>query len=143
MIVWGGYGGYLNTGGIYTPACPPLTSASNPSSVPDGSTDSPFLVGLNGDGTLALSWSAACNTSDYAVMAGDLSTLAGGYNHNSLVCTTGGLTSASVNPAGATLYFLVVPHNAAVEGSYGRDSAAAERPAASLACYAQSVGSCP
>jgi hypothetical protein len=123
-------------------ACSP---SADPAAVPDGGAvpGTPLMVADAGGGAVTLTWDAACNATDYAVMAGDLSTLGSGYNHAPSVCTdAGGDLTETIAPAGTTLYFLVVPHNGASEGSYGTDSDAVERPPAVGACYAQSIGSC-
>jgi hypothetical protein len=147
MIIWGGLYGeyaasYMNNGGIYKPVCPALFY---PSTVPDGSQagDNPLSVSLVG-GLLHLEWDPACNATDYAVIAGDLSTLRdAGYNHTSLLCTTDGIPETIVNPAGNMLYFLIVPHNGTDEGSYGLDWQGNEHPPAASSCHAQNIGVCP
>lgn len=50
---------------------------------------------------------------------------------------------ATIVPGAGSMYYLVVPHNGAVEGSYGRDGAMGERPASLTACFPQSIGACP
>jgi hypothetical protein len=59
-----------------------------------------------------------------------------------VTCTTGGATTYTYAPAGDR-FFLVVPRNTAYEGSYGADSAGAERLPSSLACLPQEVSVCP
>jgi hypothetical protein len=91
---------------------------------------------------VALAWGASCFATDidYAVYEGVLGDFA---SHAPRLCSTGGALSATVTPTGDNVYWLVVPQNASVEGSYGFDSAGSERPVSSGACRPASVGSCP
>lgn len=95
-----------------------------------------------GNGLLNLTWGTSCSATDndYEVYEGRLGTF---YSHNRLVCSTGGATSTSVSPSAGNTYYLVVPADAAHEGSYGRRSDGTERPPGGPRCRAtQSVG-CP
>ena len=65
------------------------------------------------------------------------------YNHTPALCSTGGATAAGVTPAAGSRYFLVVPPNGKVEGSYGRDSVGTERPAGLTGCRGQVIVLCP
>lgn len=90
---------------------------------------------------LALHWSASCvaGDSDYAVYEGAL----GGFaSRTPRTCSTGGATTASLAPPAADAYYLVVPVHADREGSYGADSAGAERPPSAGACAPQAVHAC-
>lgn len=53
------------------------------------------------------------------------------------VCTTGSATTATLTAAVSDAYYLVVPRNQSMEGSYGSDGAGLERPPAGDACLAQ------
>ena len=93
-------------------------------------------------GELLLQWGDSCATgdSDFAVYAG---VLGGPYDeHNPVVCGTGGSPSANFTPQTGDRYYLVVPRNGVSEGSYGRDSAGVERPAARSGCATQSLDVC-
>ena len=93
-------------------------------------------------GELLLSWSPSCTAidSDYEVYQGALGNFT---SHQSVLCSTGGATSARIQPDAGGRYYLVVPRNAEREGSYGTASSGAERPPAAIACRPQLVGSCP
>lgn len=104
---------------------------------------SPLTIGKNANGTdLDLAWDAACGAGDdYAVYAGDIGTWT---TMQSLSCSTSGLTSTTITPAGGDRFYLVVARNGGVEGSYGRDGTGAERSTAgAAACGEQVVGACP
>lgn len=59
-------------------------------------------------------------------------------------CGTGGLTGVSLPLPAGDRYYLVVPLDGTVEGSYGEDSDGRERTAAAAACGAQSIDpACP
>lgn len=91
--------------------------------------------------SLSLSWSASCSASDtdYAVYEGTLGSFT---THQSVVCSTGGATSATIAPSPGDGYYLVVPRTASKEGSYGRRSGGTERPAAASACVPQQPSGC-
>ncbi len=102
-----------------------------------------LLANKNPNGVdLDLLWGPSCLAgADYGIYEGTLGTW---YSHEAVQCSTGGTTSATIRPAGGDRYFLVVPNDPTYEGSYGTDSAGAERPAAPGACRAvQDVGACP
>jgi hypothetical protein len=90
---------------------------------------------------LSLSWSPSCSASDtdYAVYEGTLGSFT---THQSVVCSTGGATSATIAPSPGDGYYLVVPRTASKEGSYGRRSGGTERPAAASACVPQQPSGC-
>jgi hypothetical protein len=88
----------------------------------------------------------SCGGTDYALYKGTLASLHGGvYDHSQIACTTAGATSyAAAMPPGSGLYFLATAMTGGEEGSYGRTSAAAERPAPPGACRpAANITSCP
>ncbi len=111
-------------------------------SVPDGASAAPLLVAKAGGGDLALTWSAACIQSDddYAIYEGALGSPV---SHLPVACSTDGETQATVKPDPGDRYFLVVPRNAAREGSYGVDSSGAERPASASPCGPRLIEACP
>lgn len=90
-----------------------------------------------------LSWAPSCagTDTDYGVYDG---TLGQWSSHHRVVCTTAGSTSATFVPGVGNRYFLVVPRNAQVEGSYGKSTAGLERLPAGDACADQALRSpCP
>ena len=60
-----------------------------------------------------------------------------------ITCTTSGAQNVTITPSSGNTYYLVVPTNGAAEGSYGLDSASAERSQGSSACATQMIGDCP
>jgi len=112
-------------------------------SVPDGSVvpGQQLLIGKAPNGRLALSWGASCEAldNDYAIYEGTL-----GYFtlHSPKACTTGGSLSKQIIPGAGDRYYLVVPHNGLVEGSYGVDGAGNQRPASRVPCLPQAARSC-
>ena len=101
--------------------------------------------GALGTDSLTLQWGTPCNDAttpaqDFAVYQGVIGNFA---NYNSLTCTTGRDTSYVIADTPANSFYLVVPSTSANEGSYGSNSAGAERPAAAVACKPQSIGACP
>ena len=123
---------------LRTPAPPPSASGR----VPDGSTGSPLRVTRSGGANITLTWGASClaTDTDYTIYEG---TIGSYYSHAARFCSTGGATTRTFVPASGSRYYLVVPHNAAREGSYGTNSSGAERPPAAVACMPQAIGSCP
>ncbi len=112
--------------------------------VPDGDDvpGVPLTVTKVGGGDLTLAWSSSClgTDNDYEIYEG---TIGGTFtSHAARVCTTGGATSFSLTPAGGDTYYLVVPRNAANEGSYGTGSDGLERGTGGGQCLPQSVGAC-
>lgn len=89
-------------------------------------------------GQVLLTWGDSCVAGDidYAVYEG---TLGAWSSHAPLLCSTGGLTQSTIAPSAGSTYFLVVPRNAAREGSYGARSDGTERPAGVPACLPQKV----
>ena len=77
---------------------------------------------------------------DYGVYEG----LIGNFvSHVPIQCSTGGSTSASIQQGIGNRYYLIVPNNDTVEGSYGKDGNNSERPPSLLSCRPQSIGTCP
>ncbi len=141
----------------YDPASVPFAPASRWFTVPWGGRNeamlrmSPTAAGA-GDVTglmmsrvgaqVALTWAPSCTGTDwdYAVYEGALGSFG---SHVPLVCSTSGNLSVQLTPGAGSRYYLVVPHNATSEGSYGRGQANAQRPASASACRAQQVAACP
>ncbi|NJN64380.1 MAG: hypothetical protein HC882_05490 [Acidobacteria bacterium] len=88
-------------------------------------------------GVLRFEWDASCSlwAADYAVYGGRLGDFA---SHRPIVCTdAGGDRRENYTPPSLqSEYFLIVPLSAANEGSYGQDSAGAERPRGVATCRA-------
>ena len=95
-------------------------------------------------GDITLSWGASCSATDtdYSVYEGGLGSY---YTHVARLCSTGGATSVTLTPpSGASVYYLVVPRNAAFEGVYGKASSGAPIPPGGTTCTAQLVTTdCP
>jgi hypothetical protein len=92
---------------------------------------------------VTLTWGASClgTDTDYAVYEG---TVGGTFtSHASRLCSTGGLTTATLAPAVGNKYYVIVPRNASREGSYGTRTGGAERPVGTGQCAAQLIGGCP
>jgi subtilisin-like proprotein convertase family protein len=107
---------------------------------------------LSKSGTdLALTWGASgCSPSGYGVYRGDLAALqaTGLYSHNTaLACGVAGTTfSLPIADAqlGDAAYFVVVAATGTDEGTYGKSSAAVERPVSTAACKtSQNLAVCP
>ncbi len=111
--------------------------------VPNGtSPDSlPLTVAKAGGGDITLAWDASCSPydEDYEVYEGSVG---GWYSHAPVLCTTGAATTVTIDPSAGSRYYLAVPRNGAVEGSYGLDGDGAERPASPVACRAQVITPC-
>ena len=130
-------------------ACPTLTveytaSATSAGRVPDGgpAPGPPLTVVSAGAGDLRLSWGASClaTDTDYEVYAGTIGAFS---SYAPIRCDTGGMTSVVITPAAGSQFYLVVPRNAAREGSYGVDSQGRERAPSTGACVPQAIGACP
>jgi hypothetical protein len=94
-------------------------------------------------GEITLAWPASCAPEglDFAVHEG---TIGSWYSHGAVLCSTGGATTASLPPGAGDRYYLVVPMSAAREGSYGVDSAGAERPRPGNRCRTErDTTACP
>ena len=104
------------------------------------------LGGLQVDKTAAgevvLTWGASCLTTDtdYEIYEGRLGDFT---SHEPAFCSTAGQTTKTFAPFDGGWYYLVIPTNGVEEGSYGTDSASAERPRGSSVCLAQTLGVCP
>jgi formate-dependent nitrite reductase cytochrome c552 subunit len=120
------------------PGCAPAAGV-----VPDGNTlqGSPLNISLNATGDLALSWGASCVSSDtdFAIYEGTLGDFT---SHAPRLCSTGGSTSAILQPPAGATYYLVLPHNTIWEGSHGYRSDGTERPRGASVCLPQAVGVC-
>jgi len=112
--------------------------------VPDGDAipGIPLMVTAAAAGQITLTWDASCaaTDNDYAIYEG---TLFNYYSHTSLTCTTTGATTATFTPSSGSTYYIVVPLNGTIEGSYGLDSVGNERPPGASACLPAAAPTCP
>lgn len=100
-------------------------------------------------GDIVIDWSVSCSTAaeDYGIYQGTIGTW---YSHTLIDCNDAGSDlREQITPDAGNSYYLVVPHNAQAEGSYGRCSigvclAADERPVGAAQCVApQALAPCP
>ena len=100
-----------------------------------------LTVARTGDGDLTLSWSPSCTASDtdYEIYEGQIGNFT---SHSDVLCSTGGSTTQTLTPGPGDTYYLVVPRNAAVEGSYGVDSEGVERLPGTSSCLPYLIGGC-
>jgi hypothetical protein len=94
---------------------------------------------------IRLTWSPGCSTTatDYAVYAGQIGHW---YEHTFVTCSTGGATTSLVRPPSVDTYYLVVPNNENVEGSYGTafiGGSYGERPVGGATCAPAQETGCP
>jgi hypothetical protein len=114
--------------------------------VPDGDEvpGEPLRLARPTPDSIHLSWGPSCRLTDvnYHVYEGTLGEFGG---HGIAACTTFGATEIVLEPQTASSYYLVVPTDGVVEGSYGRNSAGAERGPGASACLAHvpAVPVCP
>jgi len=92
-----------------------------------------LTLDLDASGVLHLNWQAACATTsgDFAVYEGDLGDFS---SHSPRQCTTGGASDLLLGPSFGDQYYLIVPQQGRVEGSYGLDGSGAERARSSFIC---------
>jgi len=85
-------------------------------------------------GALQLSFGLSCHAVDSTIYWGLASGSMSGVVWTNAACGFGAQGSAAFDPGapppGGVYYFVVVPSNGVTQGSYGRSSAGAERPAA-------------
>jgi hypothetical protein len=107
--------------------------------VPDGDTvpGQPLLLSKAPGGELSLTWSPSCRPdTDYAIYSGELGDFA---SHGPSTCSTDGASTDTLTPGAGDRYYLVVPHNGSVEGSYGSRSDHEGRPRGYETCVPQIV----
>lgn len=115
------------------------TGGSGSGAVPSGTSARPGtpLTLVKGPGSMiTLNWGASCQASDtdYNVYEGVL-----GGSPMPVTCGTAGATSWPLTPGGGNRFYIVVPTNTSVEGSYGLQKPVLERPVSPSACQAQSL----
>ena len=99
-------------------------------------------VSKSGDGLL-LAWGPSCvsTDTDFAVYEGPVGDFTA---HVPKLCTTGGMTSATISPSAGNTYYLIVPTDQYYEGRYGTSSSGGETPAGPTRCYpAAATTGCP
>ncbi len=105
-----------------------------------GTVDSLAVTGADGL-NITLSWGSSClpTDHDYEIYEGVLGDFT---SHVALFCTTGGATEKTFAPGAGGRYYLLVPRNSDVEGSYGLDSEGRERPPGQSSCRPRVLGVC-
>ena len=110
--------------------------------VPGGTVNGLTLSKAVGS-SINLDWFPSCSVDDidYGVYEGNIGIWT---DHQPVtgLCMAGGLT-ATFAPGTGSHYYLIVPTNGPVEGSYGQDSMSVQRPASTAPCTVQVLGSCP
>jgi hypothetical protein len=108
-----------------------------------GSGDANALtLAKSGATQIKLSWGASCNSADgdYEVYDGAIGTFTA---RTPVLCSTSGARSATLTPAAGSRYYLVVPTNGTIEGSYGTNDDGVQRAASASACRPQAFAACP
>jgi hypothetical protein len=108
-----------------------------------GTVDPELLVlALESNDDVTLAWGPSCNPNDdnYGIYRGTLGAFT---SHEDVICSTGGLTTATLLAAEGDHYYLVVPNDGVHEGSYGTDSAGNPRLPGARSCFNQVVAVCP
>jgi hypothetical protein len=117
----------------------PSTCAANAGRVP-----LTMRVAKLGGGAIRLIWDPSCSpgAEDYGIYEGELGVW---YEHTAVDCADDGADfGEDVDPTAGDRYYLVVPHGAADEGSYGADSGGTERPVGTETCNpVQITAACP
>jgi len=93
--------------------------------------------------SIELRWGASTSAGaeDYGIYEG---TVGAWYSHTAIDCHDNGADLREViTPGGGNRYYLVVPHNPNVEGSYGTDSSGAQRPPGTVTCRPTQGLDCP
>ena len=128
----------------YPQTCTAVASAGTATIEADSSfagaidpTDGGGLLLDKAAGNALLQWSDACSgsASQFGVYYGDLAMLRNGmWSHTPLSCSVDGTRQLGVALSGADSYYLVAPQANGAEGSLGRSSSGAPRPASGAAC---------
>lgn len=80
-------------------------------------------------GQITFSYGAACGATGHSIEFGSLTPAAlAAYSWSGRVCGIGTSGTTTFNPGTGSYFFVVVGNNGTVEGSYGKNSAGAERP---------------
>jgi hypothetical protein len=79
------------------------------------------------DGTIDIQFTPACGATDHTVYYGPLADVST-YGYTGALCNVGNDGTTTLDSGPESVFFLVVANNGEVEGSYGADSAGAQRP---------------
>ncbi len=103
----------------------------------------PLTITLEGTRVI-LTWAASCLDQDYAVYRGNVADLPTNSTASAALVTrsTGGQTSAADELSGAAVFYVVVPNDGVLEGSYGQNSPLIERPQSVNSPYTQVLDAC-
>lgn len=112
-------------------------------SVPDGAIvpGAPLTIAKGPLGRIVLVWgSSRSGDPDDEIYEGEL----GGdfTSHTAKFCTTAGLTTKMFVPVAPSTYYLVLPTDGVVEGSYGSDSDGSQRARGVSTCVPQRFADC-
>ena len=94
--------------------------------------------------SITLTWNPSCSNADtdYAIYEGEIGVW---YSHlapaSGSICSTGGGETATFDAGAGDRYYLVVPRDSQIEGSYGGGDGT-ERPVSMTPCAPQSLGAC-
>jgi hypothetical protein len=133
-------------------ATPVAAQVGSAGAVPNGADQpgEPLRLARDAGGALTLTWGASCSSTDfdYSIYSGPLFEIVSDFvertnfaDHEPLACSAGiGQTSATIVPGVDDAYYLVVPHDQFVEGSYGSNSDGLGRPRGAQACRPQAIG---
>jgi hypothetical protein len=111
--------------------------------IPDRESDGmPLRLTKLPGGMVQLDWGASClaTDTDYGVLEGTIGIPASDVPR---ICTTGGALTASLAPANAGSYFLVVAINGLMEGSHGLLVFGVERELGFGTCRGREIAACP
>lgn len=102
---------------------------------PDGSTSEALGLAANQmravynqtTGQIDVTYTPSCDASNHTIYFGDLANVSS-YDYTGAACWRGNSGTTTFDPGVANVFFLIVGNNGIVEGSYGLDGAAFERP---------------
>ena len=78
-------------------------------------------------GQVDVTYTTSCDATNHTIYFGDLTNVSS-YGYAGAACWRGNSGVTSFDPGPGNAFFLIVGNNGIVEGSYGLDSAAFERP---------------
>jgi len=127
-----------------------LTSGGAPPPPSEASAAGTMLASEGTGTSVNLNYTPSCDATDHAVFWGT-GPIGGAVSWTNAACLLGSSGAASFDPGtpvpGTFVYFVVVGQTGALEGSYGRNSAGAERPEATFAAVCNRPqtlgGACP
>jgi hypothetical protein len=121
--------------------CDPSATCYGPGAIPPD-PGAGLTVSHGPSDFLVLSWGDSCNPedSDFAIYQGTIGNFGG---QAARFCTTGGETEKTFSPISGSTYYLVVPTQSGLEGSYGLDGEGNERLPGQNPCLPQRIQTCP